>query len=163
MGGEETVNSIVRYWVVALLVEGMTVLGIGVDIVKISRFNLILTKNGGVNGGTVSDRFIRRVLHPKELVEYEKLRQNDSIEPHVRYVAGSWAAKEAIFKTLDPRDQKIFQFKDWYRYKDQYGKPQIWSDDYSRKEQFLLSISHDGDSLIANVLRQVSPTKTKEE
>ncbi|CAH2354053.1 putative holo-[acyl-carrier-protein] synthase [[Candida] railenensis] len=140
----------------------MTVLGIGVDIVKISRFNSLLAKDGGKNGKTGTSRFIRRVLHPKELMEFEELRQNDSIEPRVRYVAGSWAAKEAIFKTLDPKDQKIFQFKDWYRYKDSFGKPHIWNDDYNEREQFLLSISHDGDTLIANVLRQVSANALKQ-
>lgn len=134
----------------------MVVIGLGVDIIQISRFAKLLTKSGGINS-KFTDRFVSRILHPlKELPEFERLRKEASIDPCIRYISGSWAAKEALFKTLDAKDQKSFQFKDWYRYKSiSSSKPFVGSETYLREgEEFLLSISHDGGFLIANVLRQ---------
>lgn len=119
----------------------MSVLGIGVDVVRVSRILRLLenTKKG---------RFIQRVLHPSEVKNFH----NHDNETVARYVAGCWAAKEAVFKTLDPKDQKKFQFKRWYRYSEA-GRPYIGFDE-KMADEFLLSISHDGDILVATVLRQ---------
>ena len=54
--------------------------GIGVDIVKINRFE------------NVSEHFINRILTPEEKIEYDK-RENK-----VKYLASRFAAKEAYFK-----------------------------------------------------------------
>ncbi|WEJ94186.1 mitochondrial holo-[acyl-carrier-protein] synthase [Yamadazyma tenuis] len=71
------------------------------------------------------------------------------------FLAGSWAIKEAIYKTLDSQDQKSFTFKEWFRIYDERGKPVVCSDTYSKNnEEFLLSISHEDDVLIASVIRQ---------
>ncbi|CAK7892654.1 hypothetical protein CAAN1_01S11056 [[Candida] anglica] len=132
-----------------------TVLGLGIDIVQISRFSSLLSKGDGLQS-SYTRRFAQRVLHSKrELPEFEALILKGDIEPCVRYLSGSWAAKEAVFKTLDLEDQKSFQFKDWYRFK-QNSKPFIQSDIYSKQksEEFLHSSSHDGGVLIATVLRQ---------
>lgn len=119
----------------------MPVVAIGIDIVRISRISHLLAKS--------KSRFLQRVLHPSELEVYSKL-------PDIRraqYVAGSWAAKEALFKTLDTSAQKSFQFKDWYRFA-QEKRPFIGREGWDTNEEFLLSISHDGDMLVATVLRQ---------
>ena len=64
--------------------------GIGVDIVKISRFN------------NVSEHFIDRVLTNDEKEEYLKR------EDKVKYLASRFAAKEAYFKaTQDPSYLKV--------------------------------------------------------
>lgn len=114
---------------------------VGVDLVKVLRIGSILAKPTGC-------RFLQRVLHPRERIHAE------SLSDHSRflYVAGCWATKEAIFKTLKSNDQRSFVFNQWYRYLES-GKPLIGCDKPAFDE-FQLSISHDGDFLIATVLRQ---------
>lgn len=111
---------------------------IGVDIVRVSRFERMLARGGGF-GARLRDR----VLHPRE---------------HgftgAQAVAGLWALKEAVFKTLDTADQRRFRFNAWYKCYDK-GKPGIRSDEYGKDDVFLASVSHDGDVLVATVLRQV--------
>lgn len=123
----------------------MTVLGVGIDLVKTARIQLILTNPNISNG------FIQRVLHPREIADYA---HNSLLDNRVRFLAGSWAAKEALFKSLDPEDQRGFTFKDWYRFRDEFDRPFIWNDGYRKNDQFFLSISHDDDYLVANVVRQ---------
>lgn len=120
-----------------------SVVGIGIDIVRISRIARLLAENKS------KARFLRRVLHPSELEVFSNLGQ----EKGAQYVAGSWAAKEAAYKTLDTDDQMMFQFKDWYKYSRE-RRPFIGRDGLNPKEEFHLSISHDGDILVATVLRQ---------
>lgn len=120
--------------------------GLGVDMVDVMRFQRIFSRDP-----KYVDRFTKRILNSHEL---HKLQLLESDKERIRFVAGSWAAKEAVFKTLDPVDQKNFVFNQWYRFNDGNGKPHIASSQYSHKDQFLLSISHDKDLLIATVLRQ---------
>lgn len=115
------------------------VVGLGVDVTHILRFSRLL-------GRPNAARFIRRILHPTECARLSSL--HESLRP--RYVAGCWAAKEALFKTLDAKKQREFTFKQWRRQTED-GKPVISGD---HPDQFLLSISHDGDVLVATVLRQ---------
>ncbi|ODV77436.1 4'-phosphopantetheinyl transferase [Suhomyces tanzawaensis NRRL Y-17324] len=121
-------------------------LGIGVDVVHTPRFQRILARNDDYVA-----RFMARILHPSErprFVESPPAQQ-------INQLSGAWAAKEALFKTLDPVDQKRFQFNQWYRHYNPQGKPFIRNDHYQHKdEEFLLSVSHDGEVLVANVLRQ---------
>lgn len=64
--------------------------------------------------------------------------------------------KEAVFKSLDDEVQQVQKFKEWYKYNTPNGRPLVGGDYLiNNKEQFLLSISHDDDTLIATVLRQV--------
>lgn len=101
---------------------------IGIDIVKIDRFK------------TWDDKNFKKFLHPKEL-EYLLLLEND--QRKIEFIAGRWAAKEAIFKAVN---HKI-------------AFNQIWIDSVNKKPEvhcdFLpkieLSISHDGEYAIAMV------------
>lgn len=131
------------------------VLGLGVDIVKVSRFRKLIESRGGV-GNSFTERFARRILHPKkELIVFQQLGKRKNITEVVHLLAGAWATKEATFKTLDPIYQKGFVFCDWYRFYDSSGKPRVGCENYNLKdEEFLLSISHDGGILIGTVLRQ---------
>lgn len=125
-------------------------IGLGVDILRTSRFQrLLLEKNE-----QFVTRLALRVLHNEhEYPKFIQLQQND-IKKCINYISGSWAAKEALFKTLETDEQQTFQFKDWYRYHDSNGKPYISNTKYTQDEVFLLSVSHDDDILVANVLRQ---------
>ncbi|KAF3994074.1 hypothetical protein FT663_00094 [Candidozyma haemuli var. vulneris] len=122
------------------------ILGLGVDLVHLSRFTRLLSK-----GEPFVKRLCGRILHPNELSQLPSLNTSAA----TRYLAGSWAAKEAVFKTLDERDQQTFQFNQWYKYK-VGNRPAIASD--TTKDSFMLSISHDNDMLIATVLRQSKTT-----
>lgn len=119
----------------------MPVVAIGIDIVRISRISHLLAKS--------KSRFLNRVLHPSELDICSRLPDTRKAQ----YVAGSWAAKEALFKTLDIAAQKEFQFRKWYRFA-QEKRPFIGRENWDKNEEFHLSISHDGDILVATVLRQ---------
>ncbi|EER32987.1 conserved hypothetical protein [Candida tropicalis MYA-3404] len=123
-------------------------LGLGVDIINSSRFQRLLTSKTT----SFSQRLSKRILHPKhELPRFESMTNSRQVQ----FLTGSWAAKEAVFKTLDIEDQKKFSFNQWYRYHDPNGKPFIWNDNYGlRDEEFHLSISHDDSLIIATVLRQ---------
>lgn len=124
------------------------VLGIGVDIIKSSRFERLLT----TRTTSFSQRLSKRILHPKyELPRFESMTP----QRQVQFLTGSWAAKEAVFKTLDVEYQEKFNFNEWYRHHDSKGKPFIWNDNYKLpSEEFHLSISHDDSLIIATVLRQ---------
>lgn len=117
------------------------IVGLGVDLVHILRFTRLLSK-----GDRFTKKLCERILHPLELAQ---LRHLDA-KAVTRYIAGSWASKEAVFKTLGEKEQASFQFKQWYRYKEG-NRPAIGSE--TSTDRFMLSISHDNDMLIATVLR----------
>lgn len=61
----------------------MKILGIGIDIIKISRMHKILKER-------YSARFLTRVLHPLELEHYKEITNEDY---QGQFVASRWAAK----------------------------------------------------------------------
>ncbi|KAG5421138.1 hypothetical protein I9W82_000228 [Candida metapsilosis] len=124
------------------------VVGIGVDIIKTSRFEKLLK----AKTSSFAERLCKRILHPRhELPRFKEMGG----ERQVQFLAGSWAAKEALFKTLQQEEQDQFNFNEWYRFNNSTGKPFIWNDKFDPKsEEFHLSISHDDSLVIATVLRQ---------
>jgi holo-[acyl-carrier protein] synthase len=72
----------------------MKILGIGVDLVKISRIQQILHKN-------YHKRFLVKVLHKQELDYFNTLTDEDY---QAQFVASRWAAKEATVKALGKRE-----------------------------------------------------------
>lgn len=131
----------------------MTVRGIGVDIVKVSRFHRILNTFTGRN--KTIERFGTKVLHPvheqPQFMQY--VRQSD-VCSSARLLSGSWCVKEAVFKSLSPAEQARFRFRDWYKINDADGRPVVRNDTYSPQDEFLVSVSHDGDYVVSYVLRQ---------
>lgn len=115
-------------------------LGLGIDVVVVLRIQRVLN-------GPLKQRFLKRVLHANEMQLMQRHHNP------VQYVAGCWAAKEALFKSLDPQDQRGFTFNEWRRTYAK-GKPTIGLDGYKRPEEFMLTISHDGGILVATVLRK---------
>ncbi|CCH41043.1 Holo-[acyl-carrier-protein] synthase [Wickerhamomyces ciferrii] len=153
------------------------VLGLGTDIVKLARFHKIVTRNGLASRQT--EAFAKKILNvDKEMPLFNKHVKDDDIDKTVRVLAGryvynlrligisatnisSWAMKEAVFKCLDDKDQYGQKFKDWFKYNELNGRPKIGGL-YLEKfpnEEFLLSISHDEDILIASVIRQITLDK----
>ena len=98
--------------------------GIGVDIVKINRFE------------DVSEHFINRILTKEELEVYHKR------EDKVRYLASRFAAKEAYFKaTQDIHYLSISVLND------ENGAPYILN-----KKNIHLSISDEDEYVIAYLI-----------
>lgn len=133
---------------------GLT-LGIGIDIIKTNRFEKLLLSKGKLDS-PFTTKISSRILHPEfEIPIFNEHKRENKVKECVSLIAGSWASKEAVYKTLGIEDQKVFQFKEWYRHYNAQGKPFIRNDNYKgADEEFHLSISHDDGILIANVLRQ---------
>ncbi|WP_416756350.1 4'-phosphopantetheinyl transferase superfamily protein [Mycoplasma aquilae ATCC BAA-1896] len=102
--------------------------GIGIDITNISRF---------LNKGEI---FWNRVLSADELVHFNKLDTPDS---KAKFLARSWAIKEAIFKA----DNTYIDFRKVNIKKDSESK--LW-----KFKDFLISISYADDFVIAVVAKQ---------
>ncbi len=137
-------------------------LAVGIDICSLERFHNILDKSSRRFSG-----LCKRILHPKK--EYSTLKplyeeylnsgQSNKLlkDRIILQVAGSWALKEATFKTLDESSQEDFTFKEWFKCYNNEGKPEIKNNEYFLRfpdDTFQASISHDGGNLIAIVLRQ---------
>lgn len=125
----------------------MNILGIGNDIVQTSRIRAIAESR-------LVERFARRMLHPEH--ELKVLHRYNDIEKKTQFLASTWAAKEALYKSLLPAEQKNCRFNQWYRTRNELGQRTITEQTYLQNhpnEHFLLSVSHDGDYTSAIVLR----------
>ncbi|SCM00957.1 holo-[acyl-carrier-protein] synthase, putative [Plasmodium chabaudi chabaudi] len=104
------------------------IIGLGTDILCVNRIYKILEKN---------NNFIKKVLNPFELVEYEtqkeKLNENISkstdLERLAVYVSKKFAAKEAILKSMGRGLSSISKYglsmNDIEIKNDKYGKPHV--------------------------------------
>lgn len=118
----------------------MSVLGLGTDVVRILRIARLLE-------GPKRTRFLDRILHPAEKTALVSI----SPAQQLRYVAGAWAVKEAVFKALDHEKQQVFLFREWRR-DYLHGRPVVRSE-VPLELDFHVSVSHDGDILVATVIR----------
>lgn len=125
----------------------MSIFGIGVDIIKNPRIRNILLSN-------YSERFLNRVLHPKEITE---LKAKQDIDQQTLYLASRWSFKEACVKASGRKD---LIFPKMYLEKEPSGKPivtfidfnkQVLEDELGVKTTFA-SISHEDDTSIAFVI-----------
>lgn len=101
-------------------------MNIGIDLAKISRF-----ENKDIH-------FIKRVLTEKELLVYNNLIE----EKKTQYLASRWASKEAIYKAN--HDEHYLSYSILNK---ENGEPYV--DDH---EEIKISISHDGEYVIASIL-----------
>lgn len=116
------------------------ILGVGVDIVEIRRIKEILDKNNG---------FLQKIFTANE-IEYLESR---NLRPE--YVAGRFAAKEAVSKALGT-GFRGFSFKDIIIESSTLGKPIVTLKGKARlianktgNTNIHLSISHGEDNAIA--------------
>ena len=112
----------------------MKIKGIGVDIIEIQRFRSLLKRK--------KNPFFERVFSKIE-IEY-CMSYND---PAVRF-AGTFAAKEAVQKTLD----KAVGLEEIEIRRDGKGKPHAWLK--GRRSRVLISISHSQETACAIAIRQ---------
>jgi phosphopantetheine--protein transferase-like protein len=75
----------------------------------------------------------------------------------VRLLASTWAAKEALYKSLSICEQRKCRFSDWRRVEeDVTGRRLMKCEEYEKRhpqETILVSVSHDGDYTMASVYR----------
>ncbi|CAN6607370.1 hypothetical protein TRVA0_003S02894 [Trichomonascus vanleenenianus] len=123
----------------------MNAVGLGHDIVKTARMARI------VGNKSILHRFCRRVLHPV----YEKPILDRADEAYkIQMLASTWAAKEALFKSLSAEEQQNCVFSEWYRSVNPGTRTLVNAEYQARTgESFLVSVSHDGDYTSATVLR----------
>jgi holo-[acyl-carrier protein] synthase len=90
----------------------MAVIGIGTDLIEISRIAESLERFG--------DAFVRRVLHPAEASSLP-----ESAPRRAEYAAARFAAKEAVVKALGTGLADGIGMSDIEVYKDDAGKPYV--------------------------------------
>ncbi|HBC85375.1 MAG TPA: holo-ACP synthase [Lentisphaeria bacterium] len=121
------------------------ILGMGTDIVEISRIRKILKKN--------SYEFLSKVFTRKEL------RESQAKKNSAEYLAGRWAVKEAVSKALGCGIGSDCSWKDINTANDAKGAPKTSLSGTalktSRKKhagKIHVSISHEKDFAIATVI-----------
>ena len=126
----------------------MKILGIGVDIVDISRFNKLIKNND----------FIKRIFSNSEILIAKKIKNKKA------YYAKRFAAKEALSKSIGTGFRDNLNFKDISIINDKLGKPSfvitnkiknIVKDQFKTSSfNFFLSISDEKKYSIAYVILQ---------
>ena len=126
----------------------MKILGTGVDIVDISRFNKLIKSND----------FIKRIFSNSEILIAKKIRNKKT------YYAKRFAAKEALAKSIGIGFRNNLNFKDISIINDKLGKPSfvitnkiknIVKDQFKTSSfNFFLSISDEKKYSIAYVILQ---------
>jgi holo-[acyl-carrier protein] synthase len=113
--------------------------GIGIDIIELERIqNMILQQ----------PRFVQRILTAEEQVRWNTL----SGQRQVEYLAGRFAAKEALAKALGTGVGGSFSWQDVSILSDDYGAPQV---NWHKREGIFsthLSISHSGHYAVAQAI-----------
>ena len=101
------------------------ILGIGTDIIEISRIKAAIERRG--------DDFLKHILTREEIAHAKKYKN-----PYAHY-AGRFAAKEAVFKAVgDPK----LAWHDVCIMNDKQGKPVCKHVKASFKNKILITISH---------------------
>ncbi|MCF6093763.1 holo-ACP synthase [Microaerobacter geothermalis] len=125
------------------------IIGIGIDLVEISRIKKIIENQG---------RFIYRIFTPREIALFPSngLRR-------IEYISGRFAAKEAFSKAAGTGIGRRCSWKDIEIIPDDSGKPYLWlSQEMIQKLSFTsrmkihLSISHGKQYAIAQVILEDS-------
>lgn len=89
----------------------MSVIGIGTDIVKVSRIKRLLKKHG--------ENFAQRILHENELQIFQQRKTSKY------YLAKRFAAKEALAKALGTGIAKGISFEEIEVVNNDDGKPEL--------------------------------------
>ncbi len=88
------------------------ILGIGSDIIKISRIKALLVKN--------KQRFLLKILTQVEIELADNINNLDRL---INYIAKRFAAKEACAKAFGKGIGSHVSFHDLEIFQDQFGKP----------------------------------------
>jgi len=121
------------------------IIGIGVDIAKVPRFEKVLERHG--------ERFVERILHPNEQKRYQTHGQP------LAFFAKRYAAKEALSKALGTGIAKGVNFNEIEVKQDENGRPFLVLHDSTLEvanqlgvKNLFLSLSDEQDYAVANVV-----------
>jgi holo-[acyl-carrier protein] synthase len=103
------------------------IIGIGTDIVKISRIKALLVKN--------KQRFLAKIFTKKEIELTFKFNNLDRLSG---YIAKRFAAKEASSKAFGKGIGKEISFQDIEVFQDIHGKPYLKFSDKVNKNYLLV-------------------------
>lgn len=118
--------------------------GIGIDIIELERIKHMIQQQ---------PRFIQRILTQGEQEKWHSLNNKRQLE----YMAGRFAAKEALAKALGTGVGADFGWQDVSILSDSQGAPQInW---HNRNPTFkaYLTISHSDNYAVAQVILEEDP------
>ncbi|KNC85786.1 holo-(acyl-carrier-protein) synthase [Sphaeroforma arctica JP610] len=125
----------------------MGIKGLGVDLVQVSRIRNAIRRSG--------NRFLEKVYVSSEIDEYNKRKLASESSAH-QYLASRWAVKEAVYKAVNPH---VISWRDTSVRKNANGLPEIQPSVHLRQilntvgvNRIFLSISHDGDYAMAQVI-----------
>ncbi len=121
------------------------IIGIGIDLVKISRVREMLKRWG--------DRFLNRVFTHSEIATAQKKKSQ-----HIA-LSGLFAVKESVLKALGIGFQMGVRWREIETSHNHLGKPVITLSGKTRQialeqrvSEIFVSISHEGDYAVAQVL-----------
>ena len=139
----------------------MGIVGVGIDIVHLPRIVSLATRR-------TPAKFASRILSPSEFREWEILsppttststvtpkESNPIGEDWVRFLAVRWAIKEAAYKALFPNHKLTWKQLSVSKEPSDGGKPRLRFE-FGKFEnvRFHVSVSHDGEYTVANVLAE---------
>jgi holo-[acyl-carrier protein] synthase len=119
-----------------LFAKPQPILGIGTDIIEISRIEQAVERWG--------DHFLRHVFCDEE-IDYARRHKNPT-----QHFAGRFAAKEAILKAIG--DNAHITWKDMKIMNDRNGRPYCIYSDKKFRQRILLSISHTENYAVASAI-----------
>ncbi|KAK9390830.1 4'-phosphopantetheinyl transferase superfamily [Lipomyces mesembrius] len=131
-----------------------TICGLGIDLVYVPRITALLSRKP-----VYLAKFTRRILHD---AEYNRAASMiESRERHDLFIARCWSIKEALFKSLDKSRQSCFQMREWNTIDPGSSKPTVSCEAISKDEDFFVSVTHDGEYLLAAVIRGQSKNSSQ--
>jgi holo-[acyl-carrier protein] synthase len=110
----------------------------GIDIVDISRIQKLID--------TFGSRFLSKIFSQREVAEAKHKGH------FTQSLSGKFAAKEAFIKTCSVNELPIIKFSDIEILSDESGKPTCFFQG-TKKENVVLSISHERTYAVAGVIR----------
>ncbi len=123
----------------------MSILGHGIDLVECSRIAKVLENHG--------QRFLNRVLTPAERELAKRYKAP------VPFIAGRWAAKEAILKMIGTGWRGKIAWTDMEILPDELGQPSVTLTGETARiaeqkgiKRVLLSITHTGNHAVASAI-----------
>jgi len=139
----------------------MGIIGVGIDIVHVPRLVSLVTRR-------TPAKFASRILSPSEFREWEILsppttststmtpRDSNPIGAEsVRFLAVRWAIKEAAYKALFPNHKPTWKELSVSKEPGDGGKPSVrFGSGKFENVRLHVSVSHDGEYTIANVLAE---------
>ncbi|CDO95846.1 unnamed protein product [Kluyveromyces dobzhanskii CBS 2104] len=152
----------------SVILKNTNVLSAATDIVYLPRVRKLLERNSSSR----LQRIFKKFMHPYEIDHYNTLVKHGSQpEQKLVYVAGVWASKESLFKSLPYSSQRPSAIDIYtklaYKSNDLDGKPKLnldkkrfstgcsttsYWDKHLESTRYEMSISHDQNYLICILL-----------